>query len=169
MAKLTRINHQISVPRVLLVMPDGQMRGEVSIAEARSMADQMSLDLVEVSPGNRSQGTCPVCKIMDYGKLKYSQSKKKRSSHSPAQTMKEIKTSVNISDHDLGIKHNKIKSFLEKKHKVKYTLELRGRQRSQFDLAHERFEKHLEDFKDVATWDKPSISGKGMSVMLMPV
>ena len=130
-----RVNEQIRVPEVFLVDEDGNALGRISRDEALSRARSAELDLVEVSP----KAQPPVCKIIDYGKYKYEQEKqaKKQRAKNKAQDQKEIRLSLNIEENDLKVKSKKAQEFLEKRHKVKVNLMLKGREMAFKDKAFE--------------------------------
>ena len=109
----------------MLIDAQGNKRGEVPIQEALAEAEEAGLDLVEVA-GNV---TPPVCKIMDYGKMAY-QAKKKRTHVKSTSEMKEISFSMKISEHDIDTKLKKAREFVEKGHKLRFNLILRGRERA---------------------------------------
>ena len=128
------------------------------------MAEKEGLDVVEVS--GASQADLPICKILDYGKLTYQESKKKKSQK---QHKKEIKYNYNISNHDLAVKHNKIFKFLSKSYIVSYTLELKGRENHLVGDAVNKIKDNLKNFESVATWKEPSISKGGRGVRISTV
>lgn len=169
MEKNYRVNHQIKAKVVNLVLSDGVMRETVPLSEALQIAEEKALDLVEVS---NKQNQMPVCKILDYGKMKYKLSKKKKSQKQIKHT-KEIKYSFNISDHDLAVKHKKIFEFISKHYMVKYVLELRGRENHMAKEALQKMNDHLLDFKDMASWKEPDIFRGGkrttVSTILNPL
>ena len=119
-----RINEQIDVPEVRLIDDAGEMLGVVSLREAMARADDLGLDLVEVSPTAQP----PVCKILDYGKFKYEAQKKANAARKKQRVIevKEIKMRPSIDDNDYNIKMRKIFSFLEEGDKVKVTMRFRG-------------------------------------------
>jgi len=155
-----RINGDIREPVVCLIMPDGRKHGDVNIEEARTIAFDQQLDLVEVS--SRNNGHVSICKILDYGKLKYKESKKKQ--HREHAT-KEVRISKNISDHDLKRKRAQVLKFIEKGMKVKYTLELKGREKKNPQGALSGFLDELKNFGDLI-FDKPSVSNRSISCVL---
>jgi len=166
MAYKQRVNGDIKATNVRLILPDGKMHGDISIHEARKIALDLSLDLVEVSP--ISNGSLPVCKALDYGKLKYQKNKKKQ--HHSHQDVKEVRVSVNISDHDLDRKKRQVLKFLQQHHKVKYTLELKGRRRREdINQVLSDFTEQLGFFDGKGQWNDPNVSHKSVSVMLVPV
>ncbi len=120
------INQNIRAREVRLINPDGEQIGIVPIAEALNTAGEFGLDLVEISPN----ATPPVCKIMDYGRYKYEQTKKKQEAKKKqsAFQLKEIKVRPKTGEHDLQVKLGHIKKFIGKKDKVKVTVMFRGRE-----------------------------------------
>ena len=115
----------IRAREVLLIDDQGEKRGVIGIQEALRMAEEAGLDLVEVA----SVTSPPVCKIMDYGKMAYQTKKKK--THTKAQTgLKELSFSMKISEHDIETKLKKARQFIEKGHKLKFNLILRGREKA---------------------------------------
>lgn len=148
-------NSRIKADEVVLIDSDGSKVGKVTIFQARQRAEDQGLDLILVNDKE-----IPVCKIADYGKIKYEQSKKKHKSHSNKGSLKEIRFGMNISDHDLGTKINKTLNLLEKGHKVKYVLMLRGNTRN---FTKERtdafFNKAIEQFKENYVITSPVFSG----------
>jgi translation initiation factor IF-3 len=146
--KFFRVNHQIRVPEVYLIDESGNIIGNISLQEALSRAQGIQLDLVEVSPN----ATPPVCKIIDFGKFKYELEKqeRKQKARNKAQELKEIRFSVRIDDHDFGIKTEKARSFLKKRHKVKITIQLRGREMAYQDRAREMLNSIISQLKDMS-------------------
>ena len=162
-----RVNGQIRAPYVKLVDENGEMKGAKPLAEALRAASELNLDLVEVSPSANRQDL-PICKLLDYGKVKYEMSKKQKQNSKGSQSLKEIRVGLNTADHDLAIKHAKVLEFLEGQHKVRYTMQVKGRQRARMDLALSAFEGNLRHFSDIAKWDSPQVGGRGVSVLLVP-
>ncbi|MCW5203630.1 translation initiation factor IF-3 [Desulfobulbus sp. US1] len=122
----SKINDAIRYPEVRLIGAEGEQIGVVSTAKARQLADDVGLDLVEVS----DKAKPPVCRIMNYDKYRY-ELKKKQQEAKKKQTVietKEIKFRPKTEEHDLNFKIKKIKRFLEKKNKVKVTMQFRGRE-----------------------------------------
>jgi len=153
-----KVNHQIEANRINLVLTDGTMRRGVDCKEAILVAEEENLDLVEVSAGKGNN--LPVCKIMDYGKMLYQQSKKDKTNRHVQRT-KDIKYSFNISDHDLEVKHRKVEQFLSKHYIVRYILELRGREKNLVQEALQKMNGNLVKFEDIATWNPPQVYGGG--------
>lgn len=128
-----RVNRQIRAREVQLIDAEGENRGAVPIQEALKLAEEAELDLVEVA----RNADPPVCKIMDFGKLVY-QAKKKKSHAKSATSLKEISFSMKIGPHDIETKMKKAKEFLEKGHKLRINLILRGRERAYADTMGKR-------------------------------
>ena len=146
------INGQIRDKEVRLIANDGEQLGVMSAREAQKLADEAGLDLVKISPKAKP----PVCKIIDYGKYKYEQTRKEKLAKKKQKVIdvKEVRMSPNIDTNDLNTKINHAKKFLAKGARVKVTLRFRGR-----ELAHVNASKYiLDDFakalEDVATIDK---------------
>jgi len=155
MTREYKVNYQIKARQVCLVLSDGSMKGQVPLQEALLTAEEENLDLVEMSTPKGDK--LPVCKILDYGKMMYQQSKKKKQNRQIQHT-KEIKYGFNIDDHDLEVRHNKVKKFLSKHYTVRYVLELRGREKSMKDAGILKINKNLDDFEDLAIWKPPVVS-----------
>src|SRR6202453_4372506 len=124
-----RVNEEIRVPQVRLIDQDGEMMGVMTARDAMLRAFAVGLDLVEVSPN----ADPPVCKILDYGKFKFQEQKKKNEARKrqKVQEIKEIKLRPNIDTHDYDVKARSMHRFFEEGDKVKVTLRFRGR-----ELAH---------------------------------
>ena len=161
------INGQIRDKEVRLIANDGEQLGVMPAREAQKLADEAGLDLVKISPKAKP----PVCKIIDYGKYKYEQTRKEKLAKKKQKVIdvKEVRMSPNIDTNDLNTKINHAKKFLSKGARVKVTLRFRGR-----ELAHVNASKYiLDDFakalEDVATIDKkPKFEGRSMTMFLAP-
>ena len=159
------INEQIRDREVRVVSADGEQLGVMSSRDAMKLAREAELDLVKIAP----KAQPPVCKIIDYGKYKYEQSRREKEAKKKQKTMevKEVRMSPNIDANDLNTKVNNAKKFILKGNKVKVTLRFRGR-----EMAHVQQSKHiLDDFadmlKDVAQVEKPAkLEGRNMSMVL---
>jgi len=162
MAESKYLNHQIKANTVLLIDETGAKLGNISLKDAVLKAKEKGLDLLQVSESS----LIPVCKIVDLGKLKYEESKKKHV-HNGDMT-KEIRIGFNISEHDFQTKLSHVTEFLKKHYKVNYVLKLKGCPRSQVGQAIEKFHKFLEPLTEHATWTQPKQFDKTISVMLMP-
>ena len=159
------INEQIRDKEVRLIGEDGEQLGVVSSKEALRMAEEAGLDLVKIAPTAKP----PVCKIVDYGKFKYEQTRKEKEAKKKQKTIeiKEIRLSPNIDTNDLNTKINAAKKFLAKGDKVKVTLRFRGR-----EMAHMANSKHIvddfaESLAEVAVVEKaPKVEGRSMTMFL---
>jgi translation initiation factor IF-3 len=159
------INEQIRDKEVRLIGENGEQLGIMSAREAQKLADEAELDLVKIAPTAKP----PVCKIIDYGKYKYEQTRRDKEAKKKQKTveLKEIRLSPNIDSNDLNTKVNNAKKFLEKGNRVKVTLRFRGR-----EMAHMQSSKHIlddiaENLSDVAVVEKaPKIEGRSISMVL---
>jgi len=162
-----RKNEEINDQKIKLVLEDGEMHGEISSFDAFSLSSEKGLDLIEVCPSNN--GDLAICKLMNYGKMKYDREKKCKKMHK--EVTKIMKFHLNISDHDLDIKNRKVLEFLSKRKKVQYMLELRGGEKRMIDAAKEKMEFNLEGFRDKATWKEVIVKDNksGILVLLNPI
>lgn len=163
-----RINDRIRVPEVRLVGPGGEQVGIVRTDEARKIAYEADLDLVEVAPNAKP----PVCKIMDFGKFKYEQAQKARESRKNQQqtVVKEQKFRPKIDDHDYETKKNNVIRFLDKGSKVKVTIMFRGREQSRPELGFRLLQRLADDVAEHGTVEaRPKQDGRNMTVVLAPV
>ena len=131
-----------------------------------SPRDWERASVVEVSPSHN--GNLSICKLLDYGKMKYENNKNKKK-HKKREVTKEIRFGVNISSHDLEVKNKKVLSLLEKKFKVKYVLFLKGREKQHILEAEEKMNNGLKSFDGFARWDKVQFSGNYFSTVLFPL
>jgi translation initiation factor IF-3 len=156
-------NEQIAGPTVVFIDDQGVNKGEILkrtlIAEARSKG----FDLVQVSKGPNGLA---ICKFGDLGKIKYEMSKR---SEAKAVETKEMYFHISTSDHDIGVKKNKIKHMIEKKCRVKFGIELRKRERVFMEKAKEMLKAHVGDFRTIAKWDDLKVSGNMVFVTLFPL
>jgi translation initiation factor IF-3 len=131
-----RVNHRIRVPQVLVIGPEGNKVGIIPTSEAMKLAQDLQLDLVEVSP----KAQPPVCKILDFGKFKYEEKKKanlaRKNQH--VVELKEIKLRPKTDDHDIAFKARAARNFLEEGHRVKFTVRFRGREITHPAIAREQ-------------------------------
>jgi translation initiation factor IF-3 len=162
-----RVNERIRVKRVRLIAPDGAQIGEKDIDEARWLASQLGLDLVEVAPDARP----PVVRMMDYGKFKYDASVKERAARK-SQTrnvIKEVQFRPKIGASDFDVKRKRVVKFLIQGDKVKCTMRFRGREMAHPDLGRDilkRLYDDVSDYGDVETM--PKIEGRNMTMVLAP-
>ena len=159
------INEQIRDREVRLIGEEGQQLGIMSARDAQKLADEAGLDLVKIAPAAKP----PVCRIVDYGKYKYEQTRKEKEAKKKQKVIevKEIRLSPNIDTNDLNTKVSAARKFLTKGDRVKVTLRFRGR-----EMAHMNSTKHiLDDFAqslaDVAVVEKaPKVEGRSMTMFL---
>ncbi len=159
------INEQIRDKEVRLIGPDGEQIGVMSSKEAYFKAKDAGLDLVKISPNAKP----PVCKIVDYGKYRYEQTRKEKEAKKKQRTVetKEIRLSPNIDTNDLNTKVNQTKKFLQKGNKIKVSLRFRGREMAHKDVGREILNSFYEQLKDVAVVDKPAkMEGRSMVMFL---
>ncbi len=162
-----RVNHQINVPQVRLVREDGSMVGVVTTREAISMAADVGLDLVEVSPN----ATPPVCKILDLGKFKYEEQKRKNEARKKQKVIevKEIKLRPGIDTHDYEVKMRSIHRFLDEGDKVKVTMRFRGREMAHQELGVKVLDRVKADLDAVAKVESaPKMEGRQMIMVISP-
>lgn len=159
------INEQIKAKEVQVIDENGQKLGKLPLNEALDTAFEKKLDLVLVSPNL----DVPVCKIMNYGKYKFEQSKKEKEARKKQKTLetKEIRVTPNIEQHDFEFKCKNARKFLEDGNKVKITVKFRGRELNYVKLGEEALKQFIEDLSDIATPEKkPLLEGKNMFVIL---
>jgi translation initiation factor IF-3 len=165
--KRIRINEQIRISPIRLIDENGGQVGIVALEEARRLAEERSLDLVEVAPEARP----PVVRMMDYGKFKYEQARAARDAKKKQHTIhvKEVKFRPGIEDHDYDFKMRHARRFLEEGNKVKLTMMFRGRQVTHPELGLQVLERVAGDLQDVAKVEtQPSFEGRQMSMVLAP-
>ena len=161
------INQEIRSKEVRLIEPDGNQAGIVPISQALSTAAEHGLDLVEVSPNAKP----PVCKIMDYGRYKYEQTKKQQEAKKKQSTfqVKEIKVRPKTGEHDLQVKIGHIKRFIDKKDKVKVTVLFRGREITLTEQGREILNDIIKEIEDIAVVEQePRMEGRTMIMILAP-
>ena len=159
------INEQIRAREVQIIDAEGNKIGPVSINEALDMAYDKKLDLVLVAPN----AEIPVCKLMNYGKYKFEQSKREKEAKKKQKTfeLKEIRITPNIEDHDFGFKCKNARKFIEDGNKVKITVRFRGRELNYVKQGETALNKFIEELSDVATPEKrPILEGKNMFIIL---
>jgi translation initiation factor IF-3 len=164
-----RINGGIRAAQVRLVDEANNQVGIVPKEEALSKAQEAGLDLVEVSPNSEP----PVCRIMDYGKWLYQQKRRVRDAHKksqhPSATLKEIRLRPETDSHDLEIKIGHAREFLEKGHRVQFSVFFRGRQMLHKELGTEMLNSIVQTLENVAKIERPSMmTGRRMTLLLVP-
>ncbi|MDN5247922.1 MAG: translation initiation factor IF-3 [Wolbachia endosymbiont of Tyrophagus putrescentiae] len=164
--KKNKVNESITAKMVRLVDHNGEMVGIVPIKQALEAAQNVGLDLVEVSPDS----TPPVCKILDYSKQKYDAKKKANEARKKQKTLtiKEVKIGPNISDHDYGTKLRQTKDFITHGHKVKVTMRFRGRELIHTEVGLEKLERLIKDTEDIVKVESaPRREGNQYSLVLV--
>ena len=162
-----RINEDIRVPRVLLIDQAGEKQGVMPTSAALEAAEEAGLDLVEVSPNSDP----PVCKILDYGKYKFQEQKKKAEARKRQKVVevKEIKLRPNIDTHDYEVKSRAMHRFFEEGDKVKVTLRFRGRELANPELGMKLLQQVKTEFEPIAKVEyEPRMEGKQMIMILAP-
>jgi translation initiation factor IF-3 len=162
-----RINEEIGVMRVRLVDERGNMVGVIARNEALQMAANAGLDLVEISPN----ADPPVCKILDYGKFKYEEQKKKNEARKKQKIIevKEIKLRPSIDDHDYQVKMRSMNKFIEEGDKVKVTMRFRGRELAHQDLGMNVLMRVKDDLDGIAKVEQmPRMEGRQMTMVVAP-
>jgi translation initiation factor IF-3 len=161
------INQKIRAKEVRVIDPDGEQIGIIPIQEALAAADEAGLDLVEVSPNAKP----PVCKIMDYGRYRYEQTKKKQEAKKKQSTfqLKEIKVRPKTGEHDLQVKIGHIKKFIGNKDKVKVSVIFRGREITLSELGRAVLQRVIEETEEVAMVEQdPKFEGRMLVMVLSP-
>lgn len=162
-----RANSEIRAARVQLIDTDGSNRGVVAIQEALQIAEDLGLDLVEISPNAEP----PVCKITDLGKLKYQSQKKAAEARKNQKVIeiKEIKMRPNIDTHDYETKMKAVRRFFDEGDKVKLTLRFRGREMAHMELGMQLLNKVREETAEIAKVEaEPKLEGRQMMMVLAP-
>ncbi|MGE5849681.1 MAG: translation initiation factor IF-3 [Candidatus Methylomirabilota bacterium] len=166
-SKGLRINDRIRIKEVRVISPDGTQLGIMPIEQALQTAYSQNLDLVEVAPEARP----PVCRIMDYGKYRYEQSKKAREAKKKQTIieLKEIKLRPKTEEHDFRFKARHAERFLKEGNKAKITMMFRGREMIRMDRGKALLDRFVEALKEVAVVEQaPKIEGRNMTLILAP-
>ena len=161
------LNEEIRDPQIRLIGETGEQLGIVSSAEALHIADEKGLDLVKISP----QATTPVCKLMNYGKYKFEQSKREKEARKNQHVVeiKEIRMSPGIDVGDFNTKLKNAQKFLADGNRVKVSVRFRGREMAHTDIGRDLLKKFAELCSEVATLDKAAkLEGRNMSMFLSP-
>lgn len=162
-----KVNREIRAPKVRVISHTGEQIGIISLHEALAKAEEAGLDLVEIVPGSNP----PVCKIINYGKFRYDQTKREKESKKAQHQVKvkEIKIKPNIDIHDLETKTKHAREFISKGNKVKVTCTFRGREMMHTQLGEKVVQKLCEDLEDIATPEAPQkMLGRTLAVVLAP-
>ncbi|MCA9507162.1 MAG: translation initiation factor IF-3 [Myxococcales bacterium] len=162
-----RVNRRIRVPEIRVIGEDGEQLGIMPTIQALRRAEQANLDLVEVQPRAKP----PVCKIMDYGKYKYEQSRKLAESKKKQQQieLKEIKFRPKTGDHDFEVKVKSLRRFLDKGDKGKVTVMFRGREIVHPEVGREMLNRVIEALgEDAIIEQNPRLEGRQMVMIVAP-
>ena len=162
-----RVNEEIRIPQVRLIDQDGEMQGVLTVREAMQRAFAVGLDLVEISPN----ADPPVCKILDFGKFKYEQQKKKNEAKKKQKVIeiKEIKVRPNIDENDYQVKMRAMKSFIDEGDKVKVTLRFRGREMAHQDIGVRVLERIRAEMDTTSKVEQmPRLENRQMVMVLSP-
>lgn len=168
-AKKLRVNEKITSKEVRVINREGTQIGIFSLSEALKIAGEEGYDLVEVSPN----ASPPVCRIMDYGRFKYQQSKKfhqAKKKHVQSIThIKEIKIRPQTEEHDFQFKMRHIKRFLSHGDKAKISLIFRGREITHPEFGKELLDRIVEEIQDIGVVEQPAkLEGRNMTMLLAP-
>ena len=162
-----RTNRRIKAREVRVIGPEGEQLGVLPIEQALARAQELGMDLVEVSPMAKP----PVCKIMDYGKFKYLEKKKQNEAKKKQVVvqLKEVKLRPRTEEHDYDVKLKKVREFLGEANKARITVMFRGREMSHKELGQKVLQRVIEDLRDVAVIEAaPRVEGRQMFMILAP-
>jgi translation initiation factor IF-3 len=162
-----RVNEEIRIPQVRLIDQDGEMAGVMTARDAIQRAYSVGLDLVEISPNAEP----PVCKILDFGKFKYEQQKKRNEAKKKQKVIeiKEVKVRPNIDENDYQVKMRAMKSFIEEGDKVKVTLRFRGREMAHQDIGVRVLERIRAEMDPMSKVEQmPRMENRQMVMVLSP-
>jgi translation initiation factor IF-3 len=161
------VNREIKASSVRVIDFEGKQLGIMALQDALREAEGAGLDLVEVAPNSSP----PVCRIMDYGKFRYQQSKKLQvaKKHQTVVQLKEIRLRPKTEDHDLQVKLRHIKRFLEENNKVKVTMMFRGREIAFTEIGRKIMEGLVKELGDIGVIDQhPKLEGRNMVMIVAP-
>jgi translation initiation factor IF-3 len=162
-----RTNRRIKAREVRVIGPEGEQLGVLPVEQALARAQELGMDLVEVSPLAKP----PVCKIMDYGKFKYLEKKKQNEAKKKQVVvqLKEVKLRPRTEEHDYATKIKKVREFLEESNKARITVMFRGREMSHRELGQKVLQRVIEDLRETAVIESaPRIEGRQMFMILAP-
>lgn len=162
-----KVNNGIRSPRVLVIDEKGNKLGEFLTEDAISLAKDRNLDLIEVAPNSRP----PVCKVGDFGKMKYEKKKKEAASRKTQTTItvKEIKLRPKTDQHDFDVKLKHARRFLEKGDKVKVTVRFRGREMAHKEIGEQQCMRIADACEELAVIEaRPRMDGRQMFLILAP-
>jgi translation initiation factor IF-3 len=161
-----RRNHRIKAEQIRVISPEGKQLGVLATGKALQLAQQFDLDLVEVAPNV----TPPVCRIMDFGKYMYEESKKHSHVKTTASKIKEIEFSVRIEHNDFITKLRHAEEFLDHGNKVKLRLKFRGREMARTEMGFDMINRALTELSNMGHPDgAPKLTGRNIYVMLTPL
>lgn len=163
-----QINEEIRDKEIRVITDDGEQLGIMSSKDALKKAEEKNLDLVKIAPN----GTPPVCKIMDYGKFRFEQSKREKEAKKNQHIvdLKEIRLSLNIDTHDFETKVSHALKFLKAGNKVKVSIRFRGREMAHPHLGDVSMKKFAEACSEFSTVEKPAkLEGRQMLMFLAPI
>ncbi len=166
--KQLRINQEIRVKEVRLVGEKGEQLGIMPLSQALEAAKKYNLDLVEVA----ATAVPPVCRLLDYGKYKYEQTKKERELRKTQKValLREVRLRPKIGDHDFEAKARSVKKLLDGGDKVKITIMFRGREITHPEIGWRLLQRMTESLKEEATIDKqPAMDGRRLTIILSPL
>ena len=162
-----QLNEEIRDKEVRVIGPDGAQLGIMTSRDALAQAAELDLDLVKIAP----QAQPPVCRIMDYGKFRFEQSKKEKEARKNQHVVevKEVRMSPNIDSNDFNVKVKNAQKFLKDGNRVKVTVRFRGREMAHTNLGEQLLRQFGESCAEVASVDKnPKLEGRNMSMFLSP-
>jgi translation initiation factor IF-3 len=165
--KSLRVNDEIRIPQVRLIGADGNQVGIVPIGEAKRMAEEAGLDLVEISP----TAAPPVCRIMNFGKFQYEESKRRHAARKKQKQIqvKEVKFRPGTDIGDYQVKLRNLMRFLENGDKAKVTLRFRGREMAHQELGMQLLKRVEEDLKEYGAVEQyPRLEGRQMVMVIAP-
>jgi len=161
------VNREIKAASVRVIDSEGKQLGILTLQEALREAGEAGMDLVEVAPNSSP----PVCRVMDYGKFRYQQSKKLQvaKKHQATIQLKEIRLRPKMEEHDLQVKLRHIKRFLEENNKVKVTMMFRGREIAYTDIGRRIMDGILSELEESCVIDQhPKLEGRNMVMIVAP-
>ena len=161
------INEEIRDREVRLISADGEQLGVMPTRQAMEMAEQAGLDLVKISPN----AVPPVCKLMDYGKFRFEQTKREKEARKNQRVVeiKEVRMSPSIDVNDFNVKLRNVQKFLSEGNRCKVTVRFRGREMAHTNIGQELLLKFAQECGETAVMDKPpKLEGRHMSIFLSP-
>ena len=161
------INEEIRDREIRLIGPEGEQLGIMSARQALDIAEEKELDLVKIAPTAKP----PVCKLMDYGKYRFEQSKREKEARKNQKviSVKEVRLSPTIEEHDMQVRVRDCVKFLQNGDRVKVSIRFRGRMITHSDVGLQVMNEFFARVKDYAVQDrKPSTEGRTMTMMLSP-